>query len=94
MIELDAKRRARMEKIDRLSPALRRVVHAYGWHVVDNFMRCGVTRPGRIRHLVELVLDEFSPTRGSFSKQGIGKGALHPVSSDAEARHHVEGEHP
>ncbi|WP_320196238.1 hypothetical protein RMR10_004575 [Agrobacterium rosae] len=59
-----------MSKVDTLPPELRALVNDYGFYVVDNFMRNGVVKANRIRHLVELVLDEFSPTRGSFSKQG------------------------
>lgn len=65
------KRVARMQQIDAMPPELRELVHEYGLNVVNNFMKVGVTRPKQIRHLVEVVLDEFSPTRGSYSKQGI-----------------------
>jgi hypothetical protein len=65
------RRRARMEKIDSLHPDLRVCVHDYGFTVVDAFMRLGVTKAKHVRHLVECVLDEFSPTRGSCSAQGI-----------------------
>ena len=34
-------------------------------------MDVGVEKPKHIRHVVETVLNEFSPTRGSFSAQGI-----------------------
>jgi 2-polyprenyl-6-methoxyphenol hydroxylase-like FAD-dependent oxidoreductase len=68
---VDRKRRNRMAEIDRQSPEIRALVHIYGWHVVDMFLRNGVTKAKHIRHLVETVLDEFSPTRGSFSAQGV-----------------------
>lgn len=68
---IDQKRRQRMTRIDDMPPDLRALVHEYGFYIVDNFMQCGVTRPRQIRHLVEAVLDEFSPTRGSYSRQGI-----------------------
>lgn len=68
---IDGKRVSRMRKIDALPPEIRALVHAYGYSVVNNFMACGVTKPKHIRHLVETVLDEFSPTRGSYSRQGI-----------------------
>lgn len=66
-----AKRIARMDRIDKLSPDLRALVHEYGFSIVDNFMRLGVTKPKHIKHLVEIVLNEFSPTRGANSNQGV-----------------------
>lgn len=60
-----------MAAIDSLPPAHRQLVHDYGFHVVKSFLELGVVRPGHIKHLVETVLDEFSPTRASFSNQGI-----------------------
>jgi hypothetical protein len=59
-----------MEKVDNLPRVLRELVHDYGLNVVKAFMDCGVGKAERIRHLVETVLDEFSPTRGSYSRQG------------------------
>ena len=59
-----------MEAIDRMSSDQRALVHDYGFSIVYQFMCAGVTKPSRIRHLVELVLDEFSPTRGTSSNQG------------------------
>lgn len=68
---VDRQRRARMQRIDELPAEVRALVHEYGFRIVDNFLMCGVTKPRQIRHLVELVLDEYSPTRGSHSRQGI-----------------------
>ena len=68
---VDGKRKERMLQIDDLSPELRMLVHDYGWNCVRAFLDCGVARPKRIRHLVETVLNEFSPTRGAYSNQGI-----------------------
>jgi len=68
---IDAKRQSRMQKVDAMSPEMRAIVNDYGFCIVNNFNNLGVTKPNQIRHLVELVLDEFSPTRGSKSKQGI-----------------------
>lgn len=65
------KRQKRMDQIDRLPPAMRELVHAYGYSVVYQFIQAGVVKPNQIKHLVETVLDEFSPTRGSYAKQGI-----------------------
>lgn len=68
---IDQRRRARMDRIDLMSKDLRELVHDYGLNVVNAFLESGVTKPNRIRHLVETVLNEFSPTRGSNSSQGI-----------------------
>lgn len=68
---VDAKRRARMEHVDNMPADLRKLVHEYGLPVVKTCMDLGVTKPRHIRHLVETVLDNFSPTRGCYSKQGI-----------------------
>lgn len=68
---VDRRRRVRMAEIDRLPVATRELVHAYGWNTVKAFLDTGVRNPRHIRHLVETVLNEFSPTRGSSSSQGI-----------------------
>ena len=65
------KRVARMDMVDNYPPAIRALVHDYGLNVVKAFLDCGVNKPKRIKHLVEIVLDEFSPTRGSYSSQGL-----------------------
>ena len=70
-LEIDRRRANRMATIDNLPPAMRRLVHEYGYHVVNTAMRLGLTKPGQIQHMVETVLNEFSPTRGSYSKQGV-----------------------
>jgi len=49
---------------------LRELVHEYGLTVVLACLDLKVEKPNHIRHLVETVLDEFSPTRGSHSQQG------------------------
>lgn len=68
------RRIARMEYIDDLPAGIRALVHEYGYTVVDQFLALGVTNPRHIKHLVETVLDEFSPTRGSGSFQGDYRG--------------------
>lgn len=68
---VDIKRKKRMEKFDKLDPAIRELVHSYGLNVVNAIMDVGVTKPKHIRYVVETVLDEFSPTRGTTSRQGI-----------------------
>lgn len=68
---VDRKRGQRMDRIDDLPPDLRALVNEYGFHVVNTLMAHGVTKAKSIRHIVETLLDEFSPTRGSFSKQGV-----------------------
>jgi hypothetical protein len=68
---IDQKRRNRMALVDAMSAEMRETVNDYGFHIVDNFMKIGIHKPKQIRHLVEIILDEFSPTRGTKSKQGI-----------------------
>lgn len=68
---VQSRRADRMRKIDSLPPELRELVHSYGFTVVKSFMDLGVSKPKHIRHLVETVLDNFSPTRGTFSNQGV-----------------------
>lgn len=75
---VDRKRRLRMAAIDKLAPDLRALVHEYGYSVVDAFLTVGVRKPGQIQHLVETVLNEFSPTRGSYSQQGKRTEVLPP----------------
>lgn len=54
-----------------MTPEMRAVVHEYGYSVVHMLTGFGINKPRQIKHVVETILDEFSPTRGSFSKQGI-----------------------
>lgn len=67
---VDQRRRRRMSEIDNLPADLRELVHDYGWTVVKACLELKVQKPKQIRHLVETVLNEFSPTRGSYSSQG------------------------
>ena len=67
---IDIKRKRRMTTIDAFPQELRELVNEYGLRVVQSFLDLGVTKPKHIRHVVESVLDEFSPTRGSNSLQG------------------------
>lgn len=67
---LDRRRQDRMKRVDALSPDVRELVHEYGFTVVDAFLSLKITKARHIRHLVETVLNEFSPTRGAGSKQG------------------------
>ncbi len=76
------KRSKRMRQVDQLPKDVRELVHDYGLNVVNAFLDCGVTKPNRIKHLVETVLDEFSPTRGSFSSQGTRNELIVPVRTD------------
>lgn len=75
------RRVARMNAIDQMAPELRSLVNEYGYNTVNAFVMCGVTKPKRIRHLVETVLDEFSPTRGSFSSQGRNPNSPIPATA-------------
>lgn len=69
--KVQEKRIARMKKVDQFDPETRTLIHHYGLHIVNSFVQVGVSNPKHIKHLVECVLDEFSPTRGSYSKQGL-----------------------
>jgi hypothetical protein len=68
---VDRKRAARMRRVDAMPAELRELVHEYGLPVVRACLDLGVRKPNQIRHLVETILDEFLPTRGSYSKQGL-----------------------
>lgn len=67
---VDAKRAARMDRLDGLPQDWRALVHEYGLSVVDALRQCGVAKAAHARHIVETVLNEMSPLRGSFSSQG------------------------
>lgn len=69
-----AKRRKRMEEIDALPEGLRLLVHEYGYPIIRAFLDIGVSKPRHIRHIVEMTLNEFSPTRGSSSVQSTVLG--------------------
>lgn len=77
------RRRERMERIDAMPADLRELVHAYGLRVVDTCLALGVSKPRHIKHLVEAVLDEFSPTRGTHSAQGARAHVDRPEASRA-----------
>lgn len=79
---VDAKRIARMKAIDVLPPDLRALVHDYGYNVVNSFRQLGISKAKHIKHLVEVVLDEFSPTRGSYSSQGVRPPLMREASHD------------
>jgi hypothetical protein len=64
------RRRARMDQIDQMPQDLRQCVHDYGYTVVKSFVDLGISKPKHLRHLVETVLNELSPTRGAYSSQG------------------------
>ena len=83
---VEKRRQNRMAQIDALSPELRALVHDYSWSVVKACMDCGVKEPRRIRHIVERILDEFSPTRGSFSAQGIRTPVIEAALESKEGR--------
>jgi hypothetical protein len=67
---VERKSRTRMNTIDALPEEVRTLVHEYGYMVVRACLDIGVTRPKHIRHLVETILDEFSPTRAASKSQG------------------------
>lgn len=65
------RRQKRMQQVDDMPPELRACVHDYGLTVVVAITSIGVTKARHVRHIVETVLNEMSPIRGSFSSQGI-----------------------
>lgn len=67
----DVKRQKRMQMVDAYDPQIRSLIHEYGLNVVKAIYDLGVKKPAQIRHIVETVLNEFSPTRGANSNQGI-----------------------
>lgn len=69
--KVDLKRRNRMARVDGYPEPIRELIHEYGLTVVQTLMDLGITKPNHITHIVETVLDEFSPSRGSHSKQGV-----------------------
>lgn len=79
---VDQKRANRMRMIDDMPADLRACVHDYSLNVVKAFVDVGVTKPKHIRHIVERVLDEFSPTRASYSNQGISTNLNRVQSHD------------
>lgn len=67
----DLKRRNRMAAFDAYDPAIRALIHEYGMNVVKAIYDLGIRKPNHIKHIVETVLNEFSPTRGTYSSQGV-----------------------
>ena len=65
------RRKERFDVIDNLPPEMRGLINDYGYTIVRAYVDLGVVKEKHIRHLVETVLNEFSPTRGSYSVQGI-----------------------
>lgn len=53
-----------------MPPDLRECVYLYGLRTVNTLLDLGITKPKHIKHVVETILDEFSPTRGTSSAQG------------------------
>lgn len=64
------KRQIRMKIYDDQHPEVRKLINEYGFSLVHAFALCGVTKHNHVRHLIEKVLDEMSPTRGGGSVQG------------------------
>jgi hypothetical protein len=70
-MSVDDKRRRRFEEIDRLDSDMRALVNEEGWTIVDNFMRCGVTKASRIRHLIALIRDGTAPYGNPTFNSGV-----------------------
>lgn len=75
----------RMARIDAMPKALRECVHDYGLFVVDTLLQAGVTKPKQVRHIVETILDEFSPTRQTRSSQGTLSDYYRPIRPTPKA---------
>lgn len=45
----------RMAIIDAQPPAIRALIHEYGWNVVKAFLDAGVSRPNQIKHCIHVV---------------------------------------
>ena len=67
---VDQRRLAHMQTIDNLPEDWRALVHEHGFNVVMAMLDCGVKKAKHARHIINTVLDELSPVRGSFSSQG------------------------
>lgn len=78
------RRRARMDVIDQMTPELRQLVNEYGNHLINQYLNMGVTKPNKIRHLIEETLNELSPIRGSNSYQGNHTGQSWPKDHDEQ----------
>jgi hypothetical protein len=81
---VDQRRRDRMETVDGLPLEWRALVHEYGLTVVTALRCCGVTKANHCRHIVDTILNELSPIRGSFSNQGTLRRPAHLVLVPAE----------
>lgn len=55
-----ARRQRKMAAIDALPPAIKAVVHDYGWLTVKTMMEAGVSDGKKMRALIKVVLMEHS----------------------------------
>lgn len=78
--KIEQRRAARMRAFDSWPPELRDLVNEYGFKIIDTMLQHKVTKPKAIRHIVETILDECVPTRGSRSAQGT-QSRLEPSPS-------------
>jgi hypothetical protein len=61
----------RMERVDRMTPALRRVVHEYGLEVVHVFLEHKVTQPSRMMVLIGAALERRAGLHDLFRGCGV-----------------------
>lgn len=54
------RRRKKMERIDALPPAIKAVVHDFGWLTVKTLMDAGVTDGKQMRTVIKVLLMEHS----------------------------------
>lgn len=55
-----ARRQRKFERIDDLPPAIKAVVHDYGWLTVKTLMEAGVSDGKKMRTLIKTILYEHS----------------------------------
>lgn len=67
---VERRRQSRMAVVDGYPAELCELVHEYGLNVVQAFVQHKIGTPRIMRHLIDTVLSELSPVRGSSSHQG------------------------
>lgn len=77
--------RNRMDRVDRMPPDIRAVVHDWGLSIVDAMLAGGVKKGKHMRHIIQRVLDE---TRGRADGKQSGSsqfgGMLGKIDRDGE----------
>jgi len=77
-----AKRLARMEQVDAMTPDVRACVHEFGLSIVNAFLQAGVTKGRHIRHIVMCI------RQGSYQSHSDGKAfRLQALAATQETPH-------